>query len=551
MEDDDDIRGAVWDAYINQEKYGNDIEIKLNNGERKIKVNGAVLTWRANKLVTYIKRNEIDLSRLEVSKKGIKAVLDYVHGALDTDPPRKDMPRDFATLCEMLEAADFAGSISCKLWIQKVIMHVYLSSLDGESLRTLTELAQSKSADLLYSASSKELGNRAPKDVLAKSNPNILAELVVAKRSRQIQELALALENGNVLIIDAATGSELRCLQGHTQRVYCVAYTKNGSLLATGSADHTCRIYDAQASELLHIFRSHSDAVRALAFSNVEYNTKPILASASRDATVKLWDISNGSCLYSLAHSNGVNALAWAPSTQRLVTGAGVNASLWSFASGTCIRTFQGIQDVVLSLCYSHDGCALACGSYDNCIRLWDVISGVHIRTISEKISGPVWCLAFLPDGTLVSGSNKDGIQFWNALTGNRSKQIQTDEYDEFWAQAFSFSSHHGNILATSNYKQKSSTHQFACKLWDPITGSCLRTILATQKIYGIAFRQHYNFHQFEETIHNAAPPPTSSSPIIHSITTASSTPPSSSSPTTTPDIPTRNTRSRSSNCHH
>jgi U3 small nucleolar RNA-associated protein 13 len=65
----------------------------------------------------------------------------------------------------------------------------------------------------------------------------------------------------------AAGGNEcLRAIRGHTMPVQCMVYDPTGTLVATGSADRTVRVWDIERGYCTHHFRDHTDVVRSLVF---------------------------------------------------------------------------------------------------------------------------------------------------------------------------------------------------------------------------------------------------------------------------------------------
>ena len=85
---------------------------------------------------------------------------------------------------------------------------------------------------------------------------------------------------------DVSTGQQLLVLREHQALVKCIAFSPDGSRLASGARDHTVRLWDASTGEELTVLRGHSSDVSSVAFS--PDGTR--LASGSYDQTVRLWD---------------------------------------------------------------------------------------------------------------------------------------------------------------------------------------------------------------------------------------------------------------------
>jgi WD40 repeat protein len=84
-----------------------------------------------------------------------------------------------------------------------------------------------------------------------------------------------------------ATNKDLLTLQRHTNRVSGVAYSPDGKHLATGSRDHTVKVWDAETGEELLSLDGHSRDVWGVAYSPDGKH----IASASSDHTVRVWDV--------------------------------------------------------------------------------------------------------------------------------------------------------------------------------------------------------------------------------------------------------------------
>src|SRR5439155_2021244 len=122
----------------------------------------------------------------------------------------------------------------------------------------------------------------------------------------------------------------------------------------------------------------HAGIVRAVAFS-LEGTT---LASAGVDKMIRLWDVTTGKELQRLSgHANWVYCIAFSPDRKTLAS-AGVDQTirLWNLATGKEFRQLRGHQKAVNSIAFSLDGKVLASGSNDQTIRFWEVLTGKELR---------------------------------------------------------------------------------------------------------------------------------------------------------------------------
>jgi hypothetical protein len=115
---------------------------------------------------------------------------------------------------------------------------------------------------------------------------------------------------GGVQICNVQTGKVQTTLRGHEARVWSIAFSRDGSVLATTSKDHTIRLWRASDGQQLAVLQEHTDEVNCVAFSADGH----YLASASDDATAIIWEFS-GHTAQALArlrgHSNWVRSLSW------------------------------------------------------------------------------------------------------------------------------------------------------------------------------------------------------------------------------------------------
>src|SRR5437764_1203831 len=104
--------------------------------------------------------------------------------------------------------------------------------------------------------------------------------------------------------------AEPRTLKGHQGSVLSVAFSHDGSILASGSPDGTARLWDANAGKLLRVLEGHTGGLECIAFSP----DGKTLASSSQDSTVRLWDVETGKVRHILeGHKGEIDSVAFAP----------------------------------------------------------------------------------------------------------------------------------------------------------------------------------------------------------------------------------------------
>jgi platelet-activating factor acetylhydrolase IB subunit alpha len=171
-------------------------------------------------------------------------------------------------------------------------------------------------------------------------------------------------------------------LQSHRESVNCVAFHPVFSSLASGSEDYTIKIWDWELGELERTVKGHTKGVLDLDFGGPRGGT--LLASCSSDLTIKLWDPSDAyKNIRTLpGHDHSVSAVrfipsgaAGAPSSGNLLVSASRDKTLriWDVSTGYCLKTLRGHADWVRDVFPSSDGRYLLSAGNDRMPRLWDL----------------------------------------------------------------------------------------------------------------------------------------------------------------------------------
>ena len=239
-----------------------------------------------------------------------------------------------------------------------------------------------------------------------------------------------------------ATAELKATLEGHTDKVWSVAFSPNGDMLASTSWDQTVRLWNVDTGQLLHTLRGHTDTVDSVAFSP----DGQTLASGSWDGTIRLWNPNTGKLKRTLTgHVGGVGSVAFSPDGWTLASGsADQTIRLWNTKTWKLERTLTGHTHIVESVAFSPEGDMLASGSRDQTIRLWDPNNGKHIKTLREH-TGDIVRMTFSPDGaTLASGSLDGTVRLWDP---NNGKLKRTLAVETGWVNPVAFSPDGATLL--------------------------------------------------------------------------------------------------------
>ncbi|CAD8195753.1 unnamed protein product [Paramecium octaurelia] len=232
--------------------------------------------------------------------------------------------------------------------------------------------------------------------------------------------LASGSADNSIRMWDIKTGQLKAKLVGHENAVNQISFSPDGTILASVSGDRTIRLWDVKTGLLKAQLDGHSNAVLTVCFS--PDNT--ILASGSADHSVRLWDITTRLVKARLVgHSNSV---CFSPDGTILASGSGDNSiRLWDVKTKEQKAQLNGHRDYVRSVCYSPDGKMLASCSADNSIRLWDVKTGQQKVQLDGHSQG-VLSISFSPNGaTIASGSRDNSIRLWDVITGQQMVKLE------------------------------------------------------------------------------------------------------------------------------
>jgi WD40 repeat protein/transcriptional regulator with XRE-family HTH domain len=272
----------------------------------------------------------------------------------------------------------------------------------------------------------------------------------------------------------------LMTIPAHPGGVPDVAYSPDGSLLASLGADGQVKVWDPNSGELMLTLERGVDEFG----SSIAFNSDGSILAVAKVTEVVLWNTHNGEQISTLAgqsvgttfgYNLGVGQISFSPDGTRLaVANMDGVPKVWETATGQEVFSLMADMQPAKAIAYSPDGTLLATGGDEGNVQVWGANSAEELYT--RFLGGIIHSVAFSPDGVHLAAASEDGsVKVWEAATGQETLSLPrlSGMYD---------------ITFLADGKFATAGQDGTARVWDTLSGQQLLTLAGPNStVIGVA----------------------------------------------------------------
>ncbi|KAB8248654.1 hypothetical protein BDV35DRAFT_403213 [Aspergillus flavus] len=263
-------------------------------------------------------------------------------------------------------------------------------------------------------------------------------------------------------VVESCWSPCLQTLEGHTDVICSLAWSRDGSRLASG-AYSSARIWDLDTSECSGNWywvssMAWSDDQSRLAFTT---GGRILILNLDTKETRSMLD----------GHESEITSIAWSPCGSRLASGSkyGEAIRVWNVRDMQCVFILEGRLYSICCLAWSPDGSRLASASMDDNIKIWDTTS--QFKSITRGHDGILESITWSHDGVqLVSLAEDRTVRVRNTTTGGQLSIFQGRPNIRHWHTDYI----HKLVWSPDGNQLASGSGDGTVRVWNPTTGDQL-----------------------------------------------------------------------------